>query len=109
MHLTHYQLSFLVPEADRQELLPQLAQSLVGSRYVFLTANQSEVFIRQVEVEILPVFRHTEVLLRELMLYLASDEIQRPTLNQAIHYGRVDDGIAPANLLMGHFVHLWMP
>jgi hypothetical protein len=43
------------------------------------------------------------------MLHLASDEIQRPTLNQTVHYGRVDDGIAPANLLMGHFVHLWMP
>ena len=102
MNTSKYQFTFLVPEADRHELLTQLTQSLVGIQYIRLASDKSQVFVCQVEIQILPTVRHSKVLLYILMLHFACQEVQHPSLQQTIYHRRIYDGIAPPYLLVWH-------
>ena len=71
-------------------------------QHIVLAANHTQVFVCQVEIEFLPVFRYSEVLLCIFVFHFPCQEIECTPLQQTIHHWRIYDGIAPSDVFVQH-------
>jgi len=72
----------------------------VCPRNILFSPDDTQILVCQMEVEFLPVVRHSEILLHILVFHLARDEVERPSLYQPIDYGRIYDAKSRAHFLL---------
>ena len=105
MYLTNYQLTFLVPETHWQELLTKFTKGFISARHILFSPDDTQILISQVEIQIFPVVRHTEILLHILMFHLTRNEIQRSALYESIHDRCIYNTVTPSYLLVINFTY----